>query len=192
MGPWDKQLRRSRRSCTGCCLPGLHAVRFPPPTNEQKVFSARPASTSFANTPGEGSCCSRFYCAPNNLDISVYPDILFCVMQEALRLCKALTQPARLRILALLGKGERCVCDLVEVLGMPQSTVSRHLAVLRNAGWVSERRQGVWMYYRIADDGPDLQRTLQKSILDHLAEQPQIKRDRAALDRHLREKGNSC
>lgn len=113
-------------------------------------------------------------------------------MQEAIRLCKALTQPARLRILALLGEGERCVCDLVEVLGMPQSTVSRHLAVLRNASWVAERRHGVWMYYRLADDGPDLQRALQHSILDHLTAQPQIKKDRAALDRHLRKKGDRC
>lgn len=113
-------------------------------------------------------------------------------MQEVIRLCKALTQPARLRILALLGEGERCVCDLVEALNIPQSTVSRHLAVLSNAGWVTERRQGVWMYYRLVDDGPDLQRTLQKSILDHLAAQPQIKKDRAALDRHLRKKGDHC
>ena len=113
-------------------------------------------------------------------------------MQQAIRLCKALAQPARLRILALLGEGERCVCDLVEVLDMPQSTVSRHLAVLRNAGWVTERRQGVWMYYRLADDGPDLQRSLQRSILDHLAAQPQIKRDRSALVRHLRKKGGRC
>jgi len=103
-----------------------------------------------------------------------------------------LTQPARLRILVLLGEGERCVCDLVEVLGMPQSTVSRHLAVLRNAGWVSERRQGIWMYYRLADDGSNLQTVLQQSILAHLAGQPQVKKDLAALGRHLRKKGNHC
>jgi ArsR family transcriptional regulator, arsenate/arsenite/antimonite-responsive transcriptional repressor len=97
-----------------------------------------------------------------------------------------------LRILALLGEGERCVCDLVVALNMPQSTVSRHLAVLRNAGWVAERRQGVWMYYRLAGDGPDLQRILQKSVLDHLTAHPQIQEDRAALDRHLQEKINRC
>jgi len=113
-------------------------------------------------------------------------------MQQIVRLCKALTQPSRLRILALLGEGERCVCDLVEVLGMPQSTVSRHLALLKNAGWVNERRQGVWMYYRLTDDGPELQGALLQSILAHLAGQPQVKADLAALDGHLRKKGNRC
>ncbi|MDW7774431.1 MAG: metalloregulator ArsR/SmtB family transcription factor [Desulfobulbaceae bacterium] len=113
-------------------------------------------------------------------------------MQQTIQLCKALTQPARLRILVLLSEGERCVCDLVEVLGMPQSTVSRHLAVLRNAGWVTERRQGVWMYYRLTADGPDLQGALQRSVLAHLAGQTQIKKDRAALGRHLRKKSNRC
>jgi hypothetical protein len=59
-------------------------------------------------------------------------------------------------------------------------------------GWVAERRQGVWMYYRLAGDGPDLQRILQKSVLDHLTAHPQIQEDRAALDRHLQEKINRC
>lgn len=62
----------------------------------------------------------------------------------------ALADPIRRRILALLlGAEERCVCDLHGALGLSQPKVSRHLAVLREAGLVLARRDGVWMHYRI-------------------------------------------
>lgn len=98
-------------------------------------------------------------------------------MEQTVILCKALTEPIRLRILALLGEGELCVCELVEVLRMPQSTVSRHLAMLKSAGWVIERRQGVWMYYRLAEEGAGLHRVLQHHLLEHLAGLAQVKAD---------------
>ena len=63
---------------------------------------------------------------------------------------KALADRTRLRILALLGNNEVCVCHLHDTLGLPQPTVSRHLAYLRESGLVEARRQGVWMYYRLA------------------------------------------
>jgi ArsR family transcriptional regulator len=63
---------------------------------------------------------------------------------------EALADPMRRRILALLlGAEERCVCDLHGVLAASQPKVSRHLAVLREAGLVMTRRQGVWVHYRI-------------------------------------------
>jgi len=65
---------------------------------------------------------------------------------------KALGDPVRLRLFHLLSrKEELCVCHLTEALGLPQSTVSRHLGVLRNAGLVETRREGKWMHYRLAD-----------------------------------------
>lgn len=68
-------------------------------------------------------------------------------------LFKTLSEPVRLRIIYLLLKqGELCVCDLVETLGLSQSVVSRHLAYLRNNGLVVNRREGVWIHYRIVDD----------------------------------------
>jgi ArsR family transcriptional regulator len=70
-------------------------------------------------------------------------------MKTTAKLFKALSDETRLRILSLLTADELCVCDLMEVLQLPQSTVSRHLAYLRNAGLVYDRRQGVWMYYRL-------------------------------------------
>jgi len=68
----------------------------------------------------------------------------------------ALADPTRRRILALLLEGgERCVCVLYESLGLPQPKVSRHLGVLRAAGIVATRREGLWIHYRIHPELPD-------------------------------------
>jgi ArsR family transcriptional regulator len=114
-------------------------------------------------------------------------------MQQTIHAYKALTNPTRLRILALLGKGELCVCSLVDILGMPQSTVSRHLALLKAAGWIFERRKGVWMYYRLTQEDSPLQAALQRDILAHLAGLPEVRRDQERLVRYQHEKGkNAC
>jgi len=64
---------------------------------------------------------------------------------------KALGDPLRLRLFQLLAsRDELCVCHLTEALNLPQSTVSRHLGVLRHAGLVQTRREGKWMHYRLA------------------------------------------
>jgi ArsR family transcriptional regulator, arsenate/arsenite/antimonite-responsive transcriptional repressor len=63
---------------------------------------------------------------------------------------KALADKTRLRILALLGGDEVCVCNIHETLGLPQPTVSRHLAYLRRTGLVDVRREGVWMHYKVS------------------------------------------
>lgn len=66
------------------------------------------------------------------------------------QLCKCLGDDTRLSLICLLhGQGEVCVCDLVEALDAPQSTVSRHLAQLRQCGLVVARRQGTWMHYQM-------------------------------------------
>jgi ArsR family transcriptional regulator, arsenate/arsenite/antimonite-responsive transcriptional repressor len=66
------------------------------------------------------------------------------------RLFKALGDETRLRIVALLAHGELCVCHLEEALRISQPKVSRHLAILRAAGIVEPRRDGSWVYYRLA------------------------------------------
>ncbi len=71
-------------------------------------------------------------------------------MSNAVQLFKALADGTRLRILNLIGHREVCVCQIVEALGLGQSKVSRHLAHLRNAGLVNDRREGLWMYYSLA------------------------------------------
>ena len=79
---------------------------------------------------------------------------------------KALSDESRLRILSLLfTSGELCVCDIEEVMGCTQTKISRHLAYLRRAGLVDDRRQGLWMLYSIARPRSDEQR----KTLDFLA-----------------------
>ncbi len=68
---------------------------------------------------------------------------------EVARLFQALSDPTRLQILGLLRGGERCVCELTGVLDAAQSRLSFHLKVLKDAGLVSDRREGRWIYYTI-------------------------------------------
>ena len=92
---------------------------------------------------------------------------------------KALSDRTRLRILSLLGNNEVCVCHLHDSLGLPQPTVSRHLAYLRRAGLVSARRDGVWMHYRVAASlAPEIRQVLDASV-DALGRLTSMSKDRA-------------
>lgn len=71
------------------------------------------------------------------------------VYEARARIVKALGHPSRLMMLDILQDGERCVCELTEQVGADQSTVSRHLAVLKNTGLVEDRKEGVMVYYRL-------------------------------------------
>ncbi len=107
-------------------------------------------------------------------------------MKETVKLFKALSEDVRLRILGLLLQGELCVCDLMAVLDLPQSTISRHLSYLANAGWLTGERRGVWMYYRLRDHGGDLQQDLLAVLGKHLGELPAVARDHARLEQYLK------
>lgn len=72
-------------------------------------------------------------------------------MKELERLFKALSDGTRLRIICLLEPGSLCVCQIVEVLGLSQSTVSKHLSILKNAGLVSDEKRGRWSYYGLSN-----------------------------------------
>lgn len=79
----------------------------------------------------------------------------------------ALADPTRRRILSLLQEGgERCVCVLYETLDLPQPKVSRHLGVLRAAGIVATRREGLWIYYRIHPELPDWARAVLAALVE--------------------------
>ncbi len=65
---------------------------------------------------------------------------------------KALSDPHRLRILDRLRGGEHCVCELMDVLDEGQSLLSFHLKTLKDAGLVSDRREGRWMHYALNAD----------------------------------------
>lgn len=64
---------------------------------------------------------------------------------------KALADPARIRLLSLIAAaGEACSCDLTEPLGLSQPTVSHHMKILREAGFVEREQRGKWAYYRVS------------------------------------------
>ncbi len=73
-------------------------------------------------------------------------------MEEDVAVFKACSDATRLRILFLLTERELCVCEIMAVLDMPQGKISRHLSVLKQCGLLTDRRDGVWIYYALAKD----------------------------------------
>jgi len=127
------------------------------------------------------------------VDISAYADI-FIFMKATAQIFKALSDETRLRIMALLvGGQELCVCDIMAALDLPQSTVSRHLSYLRNTGLVDDRRQGIWMYYRISRERIEHGATLFDLLTAMLSGQEQVVEDQRLLKAHLAAKEqNAC
>lgn len=108
-------------------------------------------------------------------------------MQTILNTTKALADANRLRILLALQEGELCVCQIIELLGLAPSTVSKHMYVLRQAGLVEARKDGRWMYYQLADRSAD--KSIREAITwvhRHLAETTQIATDKKKLQRITR------
>lgn len=99
------------------------------------------------------------------------------------RVLKALADATRLRLLGLLIAGEVCVCDLHDSLRLPQSKVSRHLAYLRKAGLVDTRREGLWVYYRLADAPDPVVRTIRDAVTHALGHLDAPQKDRKRLER---------
>ena len=99
------------------------------------------------------------------------------------RFFQALADHTRLRLLNLMGKQEICVCYFVEILDQPQPKISRHLAYLRNAGIVANRRDGKWMHYRIVTPpNPGAAQILQQTLAS-LQQQRSMQADRARLNK---------
>ena len=96
---------------------------------------------------------------------------------------KALADKTRLRILALLGDNEVCVCHIHDSLGLPQPTVSRHLAYLRRSGLVAARRDGVWMHYQVSRSLNPLIQSVVTAAVDALKRLPATAQDRKQFQR---------
>ena len=112
---------------------------------------------------------------------------------------KALADKTRLRILALLGNNEVCVCHLHDALGLPQPTVSRHLAYLRRTGLVAARREGIWMHYQVSASLDPAVRKIVAAAVDVLTRVPTTAQDRKQFERSFGElyvvesrNGGSC
>ena len=95
---------------------------------------------------------------------------------------KALSDPNRVRVVKLLQTQELCVCEIQAVLGLAQSTVSKHLKILEDAGLVEKERQGTWMIYSLADGSESAYaETMLKTISAWLENDNELKRMREAL-----------
>ena len=72
-------------------------------------------------------------------------------MKEFIRVMKALSEPTRVKILKILEKRTMCVCELQTAIGAAQSTTSKHLKILEDAGIVESHKDGLWVNYTLAD-----------------------------------------
>ncbi len=73
-------------------------------------------------------------------------------MKTFIRVMKALSDPNRVRVLKLLQAGELCVCEIQKVLGLAQSTASKHMKLLEDSGLVERKRQKNWIIYSLANE----------------------------------------
>ncbi len=105
-------------------------------------------------------------------------------MIEFMNIAKALSDENRVRIvMALDSREELCACQLIELLGLAPSTVSKHLFLLRNAGLISGRKQGRWMHYRLnRQDGGKMVRNALDWVVESVSNNPMIKRDGEKMD----------
>jgi ArsR family transcriptional regulator, arsenate/arsenite/antimonite-responsive transcriptional repressor len=91
-------------------------------------------------------------------------------VREIAQFLKVLADESRLQLLwLLLNHRELCVCDMTEALGISQSKASRHLATLRHAGLVADRREGAWSYYAICSTEDPLERVVLAALRTHLS-----------------------
>ncbi|MDD2766135.1 MAG: metalloregulator ArsR/SmtB family transcription factor [Opitutaceae bacterium] len=109
-------------------------------------------------------------------------------MNSSLDTLKLLSDPTRLRLLALLMKEELSVAELQEVLGMAQSRISSQLALLRQAGFVADRREGKKAFYSLRGGLPARQLALLRAAGDAVADSPEFAADRENLDRTLQKR----
>ena len=100
---------------------------------------------------------------------------------------QALADTTRLRLLNLLRQtGEVCVCEFVDALRLPQYSISRHLQILRQAGWVDDRKRGKWVYYAISKDLEPYRRLLLRALEQLGEECEDFRQDEARAGRRLK------
>ena len=109
------------------------------------------------------------------------------VVREFIRITKALADPNRVRVLLALKRGELCVCQISELLGLAPSTISKHLSLLYHAGLIEFRKAERWVYYRLP--GPEMAVVVREAldwVQKSLARTPEAGEDRRALQQILK------
>jgi len=106
---------------------------------------------------------------------------------------KILADLTRLRVLVLLSReGELCVCELTHALGEIQPKISRHLALLREAEVVLDRRQGQWIYYRLNPKLPEWTQSVLSETAEGIAKQTPFISDQRTLSKMPNRPGSAC
>ena len=108
-------------------------------------------------------------------------------MFEFLNITKALAEENRLRILLALEDQELCVCQLIELLKLAPSTVSKHVSILRQARLVNGRKDGRWIFYQLAGDGSPVEaKEAIAWVKKSLSQNDRIRQDRKCLEEILK------
>ncbi len=114
------------------------------------------------------------------LTTSALADIVAAMIniQQLANQFKVFSEPVRLRILhLLLESGELCVCDLMQSLQLTQSVVSRHLAYLKKQQFINDRRDGLWVFYKINPTQPSIIKQLLENYQTYASNSIELKRD---------------
>lgn len=108
-------------------------------------------------------------------------------MKSLLQFGKAISDPTRVRILNLLRQEDLCVCELVEALQLGQSTISTHLAILRNTGTVITEKRQNWVIYRLNSEAQKALSTLSEGFADAIFDQ-----DNHRMETRIRIRFDDC
>jgi len=105
------------------------------------------------------------------------------MMREFMAITRALADEQRVRMLLALRRQELCVCQIVEVVGLATSTVSKHMSILKQARLVDSRKEGRWIYYRLpCAQAPALVQQAVRWVCEHLENDPRILRDEQKIE----------
>ena len=106
-------------------------------------------------------------------------------MRSLMAVTKALADENRVRILMALRPEELCVCQIVELLGLAPSTISKHMAILKQARLVDSRKEGRWMFYRLAEDEVTVEAKEITALVSRLLADDSEARDDAKRLKHI-------
>jgi ArsR family transcriptional regulator len=115
---------------------------------------------------------------------------LILVMTDAVSFARALGDPTRWRILRLVREDALCVCELADILGMPQSSVSSHVQIIRKAGLLESERCEKWTYFRLSAQAHELVETIARAFDD--ASTAEARTDGAKAVQRLARREQSC
>jgi len=104
-------------------------------------------------------------------------------MEDFIKKARAIADPTRARMLKLLEKRELCVCDIMDILELGQSTASKHLGILKNAGLVESYKNGTWSYYRLSVKPMADNRDFLEFMASHINNDHQIRKDKRLLSK---------